>query len=49
MELIAGHTLRSRTGEATRDLVRRQQGATQRTLDVLEEVIGSKGFARQAA
>jgi 3-deoxy-D-manno-octulosonic-acid transferase len=46
--LVADAGLRERMGVAARDLVRRQQGATQRTLDVLDEVIGSR-FARQAA
>jgi len=37
--LIADEPLRVRMGAAARELVRRQQGATQRTLDVLDEVL----------
>jgi 3-deoxy-D-manno-octulosonic-acid transferase len=37
--LISDAELRERMGAAARDLVRRQQGATQRTLDVLDAVI----------
>jgi 3-deoxy-D-manno-octulosonic-acid transferase len=48
-KLLADEGLRARTGAAARELVRRQQGATQRTLDVLDGVIGSGGFARRAA
>ena len=47
--LIADEVLRERMGTAARELVRRQQGATARTLDVIVEVIGRNGFARQAA
>jgi 3-deoxy-D-manno-octulosonic-acid transferase len=35
--LIADAALRSRMGVAAKDLVRRQQGATQRTLDVIDD------------
>ncbi len=48
-KLIADEPLRKRMGSAARELVRRQQGATERTLDVLDEVIGTHGFTRQAA
>jgi 3-deoxy-D-manno-octulosonic-acid transferase len=47
--LIADDGLRERTGAVARDLVRRQQGATQRTLDVLDEVIAADTFAHRAA
>ena len=33
---------------AARELVRRQQGATQRTLDLLDEVIGATAVPRAA-
>jgi 3-deoxy-D-manno-octulosonic-acid transferase len=48
-KLLADEELRTRTGAAARELVRRQQGATRRTLDVLDGVIGAGGFARRAA
>jgi len=40
---------RRRMGDAARDLVRRQQGATERTLDVLDELIGGTKAAESAA
>lgn len=40
--LLADAGLRSRMGTAARELVRRQQGATARTLDLLDEVIGGR-------
>ena len=49
VKLIADERLRKRMGTAARELVRRQQGATERTRDVLDEVIGTHGFTRQAA
>lgn len=48
-KLLADEGLRSRMGAAARELVHRQQGATQRTLDVIDAVIGTGGFARRAA
>ena len=54
-KLLADQELRARMGTAARELVRRQQGATQRTLDVLDEVIGAvqledfKGSASRVA
>src|SRR5439155_12471641 len=47
-KLIADADLRERMGTAARDLVRRQQGATQRTLDVIDEVIGANTFSQRA-
>jgi 3-deoxy-D-manno-octulosonic-acid transferase len=47
-KLVEDAGRRERMGLAARELVRRQQGATQRTLDVLDEVIGG-GVARRAA
>lgn len=41
-ELIADPLLRQRMGTAARELVRRQQGATARTLDELDRAIGLK-------
>ena len=46
--LLADAGLRGRMGAAARELVRRQQGATARTLDVLDEVIGATPLARVA-
>jgi len=46
--LIVDEPLRARMGETARQLVRKQQGATQRTLDVLDELIEAKAI-RQAA
>jgi 3-deoxy-D-manno-octulosonic-acid transferase len=37
--LILDDALRARMSEAARELIRKQQGATQRTLDVLEELL----------
>lgn len=48
-KLLADNGLRERMGTAARDLVRRQQGATQRTLDVLVGVIATSTEARIAA
>lgn len=48
-ELIADESLRQRMGAAAQELVRRQQGATERTLDVLEEVIADTRGLRHAA
>lgn len=45
--LLDDADLRARMGAAARELVRRQQGATARTLDVLDEVIG--GWRKMAA
>ena len=42
-EFIADPDLRTRMGSAARDLVRRQQGATQRTLDVIDSTIADLG------
>ena len=47
--LVADALLRERMGAAAGELVRRQQGATQRTLDVIDEVIGMGTFQRRAA
>jgi 3-deoxy-D-manno-octulosonic-acid transferase len=47
--LIADASLRRKMGAAAGDLVQRQQGATQRTLDVIDEVIGRGSFQSQAA
>lgn len=47
--LIADEPLRLRMGAAARDLVRRQQGATQRTLDVLDELMEEQFSRRRAA
>jgi 3-deoxy-D-manno-octulosonic-acid transferase len=53
--LLADEGLRRRTGDAARELVRQQQGATARTLDVLDAVghatacrpvAGSRGLDR---
>ena len=43
--LLADADLRARTGAAARELVRRQQGATLRTLDVLDDVIPSTALS----
>ena len=40
--LLADTDLRGRMGASARELVRRQQGATARTLDLLDEVIGGR-------
>jgi 3-deoxy-D-manno-octulosonic-acid transferase len=47
--LIADASLRRQMGAAAGDLVRRQQGATLRTLDVIDEVIGRGSFQSRAA
>jgi 3-deoxy-D-manno-octulosonic-acid transferase len=47
--LFADAAERRRMGEAARDLVRRQQGATDRTLDVLDGLIGEREAAKPAA
>jgi 3-deoxy-D-manno-octulosonic-acid transferase len=47
--LLTDAAERRRTGEAARDLVRRQQGATDRTLDVLDGLIGERDAAKPAA
>ena len=46
--LIDDADLRTRMGRAARDLVRRQQGATRRTLDVIDSVISSTVRTRAA-
>ena len=46
--LIADAGLRDRMGAAARELVRRQQGATLRTLDVLDAAIPSTALTRAA-
>ena len=46
--LLADADLRARMGAAARDLVRRQQGATVRTLDVLDAVIPSTALTAAA-
>jgi len=45
---LADAGLRARTGVAARDLVRRQQGATRRTLDVIDAAIGATAVSRAA-
>jgi 3-deoxy-D-manno-octulosonic-acid transferase len=47
-QLISDAELRARMGAAARELVRRQQGATLRTLDVLDSVIPSTALSRAA-
>jgi 3-deoxy-D-manno-octulosonic-acid transferase len=47
--LLADGELRARMGGAARELVRRQQGATHRTLDVIDGVLGAAALRRQAA
>jgi 3-deoxy-D-manno-octulosonic-acid transferase len=47
-KLLADAELRERMGTAARELVRRQQGATGRTLDVLDSVIPSTALSRAA-
>jgi 3-deoxy-D-manno-octulosonic-acid transferase len=46
--LIADESLRRSMGEAARELVLRQQGATQRTLDVLNDVVDGARLRRAA-
>ena len=48
-KLLADSDLRERMGRAARELVQRQQGATRRTLDEIEDVIGLNQFSRRAA
>jgi 3-deoxy-D-manno-octulosonic-acid transferase len=48
-KLAADAGLRERMGSAARELVRRQLGATQRTLDVIDAVLGASSFARRVA
>ncbi|HEY2911187.1 MAG TPA: 3-deoxy-D-manno-octulosonic acid transferase [Gemmataceae bacterium] len=47
--LIADEERRKRMGAAARDLVRRQQGATERTLDAIDDVMGKATAHRHAA
>jgi 3-deoxy-D-manno-octulosonic-acid transferase len=47
--LLADAHLRGKTGAAARELVRRQQGATDRTLAVLDDLIAPPTFRRAAA
>lgn len=47
-ELLADDALRQRMGHAARELVRAQQGATERTLDVIDQSLG-KASRRHAA
>jgi 3-deoxy-D-manno-octulosonic-acid transferase len=47
-KLIADVELRKRMGQAARDLVQRQQGATERTLTVIGTIIGSSCIQRAA-
>lgn len=46
--LIGDASLRERTGNVARELVRRQQGATARTLDVLDVLLASTALSRAA-
>jgi len=46
--LISDAALRAQMGVAARELVQRQQGATRRTLDVLDAVIPSTALSRAA-
>jgi 3-deoxy-D-manno-octulosonic-acid transferase len=46
--LVADPDLRARMGASARELVRRQQGATLRTLAVLDSVIPSAALTRAA-
>ena len=48
-KLLADAELRDLMGRAARELVGRQQGATARTLEEIDRVIGSKLTARHAA
>jgi 3-deoxy-D-manno-octulosonic-acid transferase len=48
-KLIADNERRERMGGAARELVRRQQGATERTLEAIDEVLGSAIAHRHAA
>ncbi|MCE9566191.1 MAG: 3-deoxy-D-manno-octulosonic acid transferase [Planctomycetes bacterium] len=47
-KLIADAELRERMGLAARELVRRQQGATERTLDVIDAILTSTALTRAA-
>ena len=47
-QLVGDAELRARMGFTARELVRRQQGATLRTLDVIDSVIPSHSLARAA-
>ncbi len=47
-KLIASADLRERMGTAARELVRRQQGATARTLDVIDSILTPKALTRAA-
>lgn len=47
--LIVDESLRERLGSTARELVRRQQGATQRTLDVLDEMMAAGARLSAAA
>jgi 3-deoxy-D-manno-octulosonic-acid transferase len=47
-KLIADAELRQRIGTAARELVRRQQGATARTLDAIDSLLPRAGVARAA-
>lgn len=47
-KLIADAEVRERMGTAARELVRRQQGATDRTLDVIDAIITSTALTRAA-
>jgi 3-deoxy-D-manno-octulosonic-acid transferase len=48
-KLLGDAALRERMGAAARRLVREQQGATERTLDVIDAVTGSRGSPAPAA
>jgi 3-deoxy-D-manno-octulosonic-acid transferase len=48
-QLLADKTSRDRLGEAARLLVRQQRGATARTLDILDELVGETRCARRSA
>jgi 3-deoxy-D-manno-octulosonic-acid transferase len=47
--LLDDQVARERMGAAARQMVLSQQGATQRTLDVIDEVLGPKPSERRAA
>ena len=47
-KLLSNDAERERMGTAARDMVRRQQGATQRTLDVIDAAIGREVRSRAA-
>jgi 3-deoxy-D-manno-octulosonic-acid transferase len=46
--LAADADLRQRMGTAARELVRRQQGATARTLDVIDAILAATALSRAA-